>query len=131
MEPRERFGRLFVEQVRDPAIVAVDDLVRREGERPDSAPWRDLLSTPGARAALAHLLPDVVDEVLFLILDLIDNDAIDVRILGEDGSVSGAEVGSGELGGWFMGSPGWRNEYSRKRFNDYLEGIELRRDWEA
>jgi hypothetical protein len=75
--------------------------------------------------ALKALTPDVVDQVLFELLDAIDNERLPLAWRRRDGSyVSLAELGLGELAGWvMMGKGGWIDRYSAQRYFDPLADL--------
>ena len=62
-----------------------------------------MLNTEEVRRAIKYLLPDVVDETLFALLDAMDNDELDLVIASTSGSsVALTAKGMGELAGWLM-----------------------------
>ena len=66
------------------------------------------------------IIPDVVDETIFCLLDAIDNDLLHLVFVSPDGTtVDLTKEGRSELGGWFMGiDESWRTEYSTERIGD-------------
>lgn len=66
------------------------------------------------------LIPELVDDVIFELLDAIDNHQLRLAFVREDGTqVDLCETG--ELGGWFMTtlSSGWRAQFSKQRYLDF------------
>ena len=123
------FGELLMRSVRDPAIEACDKLAVGHMLGPDGERWRQLLSDPEVRHALAELIPDIVDQTLFQLLLACDNSLVPLAFRAEDGSCQTlADVGRGEMAGWLMGSPGWRHRFSAQRFFDPLAGLRLTLD---
>jgi hypothetical protein len=73
-----------------------------------------------------ELIPEVVDQVLFELLDAGDNDELALAWRRSDGSwASLEELGSGDLARWFMGSGGWRARFSSQRFSDPFSDLRL------
>jgi hypothetical protein len=122
----QRFAEQLMSRVRDRAIVACDQLavgqiVGKDGER-----WRSLISAGDARKAVTELIPEIVDQTLFELLNAIDNGELLLAWRRADGScVDFDDVGMGEMAGWLMGSPGWRHGYSSQRFFDPLSDLRL------
>lgn len=127
-----RFAERLILIVRDQSIVECDRLasgvmIGKDGDR-----WNSLLETDAARKAIQELTPDIVDQVLFELLNAIDTGDLPLGWRRTDGSLVGLdELGMGEMAGWLMGSPGWRHEYSRQRFFDPLSELRLDLDPEA
>lgn len=118
------FARRLVENVRDRAIDSCDQLARGTVGGVLGNRWRGQLESPGARDAMLELLPDVVDQVLFHLLDAIDNGHLPLAI-GRSGAFEDlAESGLGEMGGLYMaGEGGWIEEYSSERHFDPVAGL--------
>lgn len=73
---------------------------------------------------MQELLPDVVDQVLFHLLDAIDNDRLPLAWLDGTSSRPLEELGQGEMGGLLMmGDGGWIERYSSQRHFDPLAGL--------
>ncbi len=93
---------------------------------PDGERWRSLLGCHDPRKVLEELIPDIVDQVLFELLNAIDNGDLVVGWRQSDGSfVNLTDIGLCEMAGWLMGSPGWRHDYSSQRFFDPLADLRL------
>lgn len=62
----------------------------------------------------------MVDEVLFELLNAIDNEDLPVAWRRLDGSwIALQNLGRGEMAGWLMGSEdGWRQRFSEQRYFD-------------
>jgi hypothetical protein len=89
--------------------------------------WQEVLQNSDAPSAVTALIPDIVDQVLFELLDRADNNGLRLAWRRNDGEwVPLSDLGSGEMAGWLMGSDGWRESYSGERFNDYLANLHLR-----
>jgi hypothetical protein len=125
----ERFADGLMRLVRDRAIKSCDQLASGSMVGPDGDHWRSLVKSKDAKHALNELIPDIVDETLFQLLDAIDNEKLPLAWLNTEGmSVPFRDLGLGEMGGWLMGSPGWRHEYSSERFFDPLKDLHLESD---
>jgi hypothetical protein len=122
--PLDEFAQRLITSVRDEAIRSCDALAQGSvggalGER-----WRATLGSATAAEAMRELLPDVVDQVLFHLLDAIDNDRL--PLAWPDGSNIRPleELGQGEMGGLLMmGEDGWIDRYSSQRHFDPLAGL--------
>jgi hypothetical protein len=81
--------------------------------------WDMALKNATAREALTTLLPDIVDETIFALLDAIDNGVLRLTYASSAGdSIDLTDSALGEMAGWFMGNDGWRNHYCQERFFD-------------
>jgi len=112
----EEFAKLLVENVRDAAIRNCDDLLQPQANSPVARRWRD---TKVAPSSLDAIIPDVVDEVVFSLLQAIDEGALRMKFISRTGrEVDLTEEGLGELSGWYIGSGGWRAMFSKERYED-------------
>lgn len=122
----QKFVETLMHHVRDRAIDTCDRLVAGKTGGRIADRWQEVLRNSDARSALTELIPDIVDEVLFELLDKADNDVLQLGWRRGNGDwVSLSDLGSGEMAGWLMGSDGWRESFSEKRFNDYLADVHL------
>ena len=121
-----RFAEEMMRKVRDDAIHEADRLISGKLANSDGDRWRKLLSSEAARQAAEALVPEVVDLTLFALLNAIDNGELPLSWRQSDGSlISLNDLGHGEMGGWLMGSPGWRHAFSRERFFDLHSNLKL------
>jgi hypothetical protein len=123
-----RFAELLVRLVRDQAIAACDRLAAGEVRGPRGEYWQARTADPAARDLASALIPEVVDEVLFQLLDAVDNGQLPIAWRStEDGSwVSLEELGQGEMAGWVtMGKGGWLDSFSGQRYVDHLGDLHL------
>jgi hypothetical protein len=112
-----RFAELLVRLVRDESIATCDALAARRMGGPDGRRWRDLLDTDAAQQAVQELIPDVVDQVLFQLLNAIDQGDLPLAWRLPDGACADLyDLGRSEMAGWFLGSDGWRAQHSAQRF---------------
>lgn len=122
--PLDEFAQRLIASVRDPAIRSCDALAKGSvggvlGER-----WQLLLRSANAPEAIQELLPDIVDQVLFHLLDAIDNDRLPLALLDGVTFRSLEELGQGEMGGLLaMGEGGWIDKFSTQRHFDSLAGL--------
>jgi hypothetical protein len=121
----DEFARRLVETVRDLAIDSCDQLVGGVGRGVLGARWREQLGAPSAREAVSELIPDVVDQVLFHLLDAIDNGLLPLAWKRDGTFEDLADAGQGEMAGWLMaGKGGWIDQYSARRHFDPFEGLD-------
>lgn len=70
-------------------------------------------------AIISSLIPDVVDEAIFALLQMIDEGGLKMKFVSASGGeVDLAAEGMSELAGWYMGSGGWRAQHAQERFVD-------------
>lgn len=99
----ETYGRLLVTNVRDSAIRACLLSLDPQAVGPGAELWRGVVSRPEVRDAVETLIPEIVDEAIFQMMNAIDNKDLPARAPSE---------GLGELAGWYMGSATWRSRFS-------------------
>jgi hypothetical protein len=123
----QQFAQALIRQVRDRAIDACDHLASGTSSSRRAVQWQSVLQTSDSRAALTALIPDIVDQVLFELLDRADNDLLPLAWRRNSGDyVPLSDLGHGEMAGWLMmGEGGWLQSFSEKRFNDYIAGLRL------
>jgi hypothetical protein len=112
----EEFALTLVKQVRDESIRSCDRTLDPSAVGVIAQRWRGLnLVAPETQILIA----DVVDEVVFYLLQAIDQGALQLKYISSTGrEVDLVEDGMGELGGWYAGSPGWKEWYSKERISD-------------
>jgi hypothetical protein len=114
----EEFARILVHRVRDATIQRCDRTVRRPNPRsPIVTRWKEaaLQSTPEAFAEV--LIPDIVDDTVFYLLNAIDQELLHLKFVSSGGKeIDLVHDSLGELGGWYRGSEGWRAMNSKARF---------------
>jgi hypothetical protein len=70
------------------------------------------------------VIPDVVDNTLFYLMNAIDNGIIPLRYKTDKGkTVDLSSVGEGEMAGWYVGDDSWREKFSKERYVD-MDGVE-------
>jgi len=119
----EEFAKTLVRQVRDEAVRSRDRLLTQT-ENPVSKRWKEAARDGNLESIAGVLIPDIVDETLFYLLRAIDQKLLQLTFTASNGRTTNLSTdGLGELGGWYMGSPGWRLMYSEERFVDDLSDL--------
>lgn len=118
----EEFLGLLVEHVRDSAIASCDSVL--ESKTPMAKRWK----RAGATASnLRTLIPDIVDNTIFHLLNAIDNTELHLTFTTKKGhTVDLLKEGKSEIAGEYLGGK-WRAEVSSKRFVDDADDQALRR----
>ncbi|MBW8875522.1 MAG: hypothetical protein JF614_11215 [Acidobacteria bacterium] len=125
-EELQRFAEGLIRLVRDRAVRASDRLASGAMVGPDGERWRSLVASKETSQAIRELIPDIVDQTLFELLNATDNGELPLGWRVSEGSFVGLEdLGLGEMAGSLMGSPGWRHDYSAQRFFDPLSDLRL------
>jgi hypothetical protein len=120
-EEIEEFAKLLLQQVRDAAVQSCDRRLRGGDQNPILKRWRESAQDGDLESIAGVLIPDIVDDAMFYLLRAVDQGILPLCYSASNGKhVDLSEEGLGELGGWFMGSPGWRAMFATERFNDYL-----------
>jgi hypothetical protein len=118
----DRFADQLMRRVRDPAVARCDRLAKGEVRGPAGEYWRRNVSS----GSIHELIPEIVDSVLFELLDAADNGELNLAWRNADGScVALHDLGSQEMAGWLVGSGGWRERFSQQRFYDPAGDLEL------
>jgi hypothetical protein len=111
---------LLIQLVRDRSIKNCDALAAGRIGGEDGRRWRDLLADRRARGAVQELIPDIVDQGLFVLLNALDQGDLPLAWQRSDGSyVDLYDLGKSEMAGWLMGgdAEGWRARYSSQRWS--------------
>jgi hypothetical protein len=116
MKPEiQEFAKRLVELVRDRSIESNDNTLRPAAQHGVAARW-SAASQKSPEEFARVLIPDIVDDTVFYLLNAIDNGEIRLLYTAENGKVIDlTKDGIGELAGWYIGSDGWRQDYSRQR----------------
>lgn len=122
------FATQLMMLVRDRSIASVDRATEGtlgpKGER-----WNRALRDDQVRQAVRELAPDIVDEVLFQLLEAVDEGELQISFTDSSGTTTPLEtLGNGELAGWLMMSGGWRQLLSAERSHDDFSDLKLQRD---
>lgn len=115
------FAEDLVKNVRDRAIKNCDVQLHTENlNSPIAARWEAIKRNGSFNQFAEMLISDVVDSVLFSLLNAIDDGSLPVFIKGKDALIDLADEGYGELGGSYMAE--WRSKFSKERcYNDLLD----------
>ena len=115
----EEFAKILVEQVRDASIQSNDMALRSTAASPVAKRWAKAASEEAHLDFARVMIPDIVDETLFHLLQAVDEGFLRIAFTASNGKVVDLTTqGRGELSGWYMGSGGWREMYSKERFVD-------------
>ena len=115
----EEFARVLVQWVRDHAIQSNDRELQPNARSPVAARWREASRCGVPEEFAKVLIPDVVDDTVFYMLQAIDQEVLHLKFVSSSGKeVDLTKDGRGELSGWYMGSRGWRAMHSKERFAD-------------
>jgi len=117
----EEFAKTLVQHVRDAAIRATDRRLRPDSNDLVIQRWKKGGQERNLESVATMVAPDIVDDTIFFLLRAIDQQVLQQSFTAPNGkTINLPEGGLGELGGWYMGSPGWREMYSAERFADDL-----------
>jgi len=119
------FAESLIRLVRDDSIESCDRIVNHLTRGPEADRWAHAVADLPAGDAVKLVIPDIVDQVLFHLLDAIDNGLMPLGWELQDGAcVSLSQAGHGEMGGWLMsGKGGWLDRFSKQRYFDYLADL--------
>jgi hypothetical protein len=117
----EEFAKTLVQIVRDAAIQSNDRALLPTARYALAKRWRQAASENTPEDFARVLIPDIVDDTIFYLLQAIDEGNLRLAFTASNGTVIDlATEGLGELSGWFAGSDGWVGMYSKERFVDDL-----------
>lgn len=115
----EEFAMRLVEHVRDAALSSCDRQLDLSSRSPVGVRWREILRNERDVELVRTVIADCVDETIGYLLVAIDQGLLHLSYTDASGErVDLSEEGLGGLSGWYMGSDGWRQRYSRERFVD-------------
>ena len=122
----QEFAKLLIEQVRDVSIKSCDQALNPNSKDPVAKRWRQAAEAQnGLKGIASVMIPDVVDDVIFNLLDAIDNGHLKLTFTTSNGKqIDLQKDGLGELAGWHMGSGGWRAMYSKERSADDFSDLQ-------
>jgi hypothetical protein len=113
----QRFAELLMRLVRDKSIAACDTRAAGRIGGPTGQRWKAQITDERTREAVRALIPEIVDAVLFRLLNALDQGDLPLAWQAEDGSFADLyTLGTSEMAGWFMAGDGWRAQYSSQRF---------------
>lgn len=112
----EEFAKTLVRQIRDASVRNCDGLLEPQANSPVARRWKKLAASS---SELKTVIPDIVDETVFCLLQAIDQGALRLKFVSNNAhEIDLTEEGQGELSGWYMGSGGWRAMFSEERYVD-------------
>jgi hypothetical protein len=115
----EEFAKTLVQLVRDAAIQGSDMTLRPTVRARVADRWRAAARDEDATGFARVVIPDVVGEAIFYLLHALDNGDLRMTFTSTNGRIVDlTDEGLGEMAGWYMGSGGWREMYSKERFTD-------------
>lgn len=111
----EAFARTLIEAVRDATIQSCDAYVAEDSRTPIGERWSREMTAEG-REAVRIAIADIVDEMLFHLLNRgFDQGLLPLLLRTASGDL--VDLGeSGELSGWYLTE--WRQRFARERFQD-------------
>jgi hypothetical protein len=120
----EEFARTLVQLVRDAAIQSNDRALLPTAHHALAERWRKAASDEPPEDFARVLIPDIVDDTIFYLLQAIDEGSLRLAYTASSGAVVDLTTqGLGELAGWFAGGDGWVGAYSKERFVDDLADL--------
>jgi len=120
----EEFAKILVEHVRDAAIQSNDREMNPDAGSPVAKRWREVAAAGNVEALLKTVIPDIVDDTVFYLLQAIDEGLVTLSFIASNGKVVNlSKEGLGELSGWYMGSDGWRATHSKERLADDFSAL--------
>jgi hypothetical protein len=115
----EEFAKILVEQVRDASIQSNDVALAPTGVSPVAKRWAKSAKEDRSVDFGRVLVPDIVDDTVFYLLHAIDEGLLRLSYVASNGNTVDLTLqGRSELAGWYIGSGGWREMYSKERFVD-------------
>jgi hypothetical protein len=120
----EQFAELLIRTVRDEAIRQCDSTLQPHAPSPVAVRWRAARGQADLTTLAREVVPDVVDDTVCALLRAIDDGALRLLFTAANGKTIDLPAdGLGELVGWYMGTGGWRAQYSKERFVDDLADL--------
>lgn len=115
----EEFARILIQHVRDEAIASSDRVLKPNATHEVAKRWKEALPNGKQEETAKILIPDIVDDTIFYLLQAIDDGLLNLSFTASNGNtVHLGKEGNSELTGWYMGSGGWRAQYANERFVD-------------
>lgn len=113
------FAKRLVERVRDASISSNDQALSPSAQHALAKRWNKSAQADSPTEFARVLIPDIVDDTIFFLLNAIDDGSLHLQYVTSSGkTVDLSRQGLGELAGWYAGTDGWREMYSRERFVD-------------
>jgi hypothetical protein len=115
----EEFAKVLVETVRDAAIHSNNRTLN--ANHVIAIRWKEAAAGGLPEAFAKVLIPDIVDSTISHLLGAIDQELLRLSFTASNGKsldLTRVAQESGELSGWYRGSGGWIEKYSKERFID-------------
>ncbi len=120
----EEFAKILVQKVRDSAIRSSDLILRPDVQHAIAKRWREAAGNGVPETFAKMIIPDIVDETMFYLLQAIDQGLLQLSFKASNGKVVDlTNDGLGELAGWYAGR-GWRHRYAEERFADNFPDLQ-------
>lgn len=110
-------------RLRDEAISDCDLNAMGRMLSANEEPWRTVVQSPEIQQAVGAVIPEIVDQVIFRLLDATDNDVLPLAWQTTDGTwASLDDLSTGGMAGSFIAD--WRHRFSSQRFRDGLSDLD-------
>jgi hypothetical protein len=120
----EQFAKMLVEHVRDASIQSNDRALLPTALYPVAKRWVKAASEEAPVDFARVVIPDIVDDTIFYLLQAIDEGLLRLAFTASNGKVVDLTAQRhSELSGWYAGTGGWRAMYSKERFVDDLSDL--------
>ncbi|KAB2929943.1 MAG: hypothetical protein F9K24_18090 [Leptonema illini] len=117
----QEFAQILISEVRDAAIKSADTRLNHQAFNPSASALKAAEKEVHIEDLLKRIIPDIVDETIFSLLNAIDQGLLPMSFKASNGNlIDLAAKGHGELGGWYAGSGdgAWIPKYSNERHVD-------------
>ena len=114
------YRTVLVNQLRDSVIRTCDAVADGHVHGGVALGWHQAFETGSVEAIIEHLIPDIVDETIASLLRLVDDDVLDITLIGDAGSRQTplSQLSDGVAEGDYLGDPdGWRLQASSERIH--------------
>jgi hypothetical protein len=119
---RDAFAEALVRLVRDQAIRNCQACLTTGTRSPIGKNWISAITSRNPEQIANSIIPDCIDETIFCLLNAIDESGLNLTFTSQDGQKLDLSVdGLGELAGWYTGTEGWCERFSKEKINNYLD----------
>jgi hypothetical protein len=123
-EVLNEFAKILVQTVRDSAIESSDSNMNESAKHVMAIRWKQVANKGDIKNLLKVIIPDIVDETIFYLLQCIDTGELKLNYSLKDGQTFKlVDNPPGELAGHYLRNDGWIDQYSNQRKNDYLTDL--------
>lgn len=112
------YRTILVNGLRDSVIRTCDAMADGQVRGGVALGWRQAFETGSVEAIVEHLIPDIVDETIASLLRLVDDEVLDITLIGDagPGQTPLSQLSDGVAEGDYLGEPdGWRFQVSSER----------------